>query len=196
MKFFLFTPILLFILLSCQSGNRPQEVKDTARTLPKLDTHVRDIPQDGGSAIDLTAIPEKSLPYTDSTNFDNFNNDGISNPALISAIKFEGEFEHVQDVRIRYKLNFSDDITGLVVTYPIGDHELNTTLLLLNKELKLVDQMDIAYDEIAESAIREISLIEKEKLSIEHWNYFSDEPTVEKKVYQIRQDGKLQSIKN
>lgn len=196
MKFFLFTPILLFILLSCQSGNRPQEVKDTARTLPKLDTHVRDIPQDGSSAIDLTAIPEKSLPYTDSTNFDNFNNDGISNPALISAIKFEGEFERVQDVRIRYKLNFSDDITGLVVTYPIGEHELNTTLLLLNKELKLVDQMDIAYDEIAESAIREISLIEKEKLSIEHWNYFSDEPTVEKKVYQIRQDGKLQSIKN
>ncbi|WKK57140.1 hypothetical protein [Sphingobacterium sp. BN32] len=196
MKFFLFTPILLFILLSCQSGKKPQEVKDTARTLPKLDTNVRDIPQDGGSAIDLTAIPEKSLPYTDSTNFDNFNNDGISNPALISAIKFEGEFENVQDVRIRYKLNFSDDITGLVVTYPIGEHELNTTLLLLNKELKLVDQMDIAYDEIAESAIREISLIEKEKLSIEHWNYFSDEPTVEKKVYQIRQDGKLQAIKN
>ena len=196
MKFFLFTPILLFILLSCQSGKKPQEVKDTARTLPKLDTNVRDIPQDGGSAIDLTAIPEKSLPYTDSTNLDNFNNDGISNPALISAIKFEGEFENVQDVRIRYKLNFSDDITGLVVTYPIGEHELNTTLLLLNKELKLVDQMDIAYDEIAESAIREISLIEKEKLSIEHWNYFSDEPTVEKKVYQIRQDGKLQAIKN
>ncbi|MCT1524364.1 hypothetical protein [Sphingobacterium hotanense] len=196
MKSFLFAPILMFILLSCQSGQKPQEIKDTARTLPKLDTNVRDIPQEGAVAIDLTAIPEKSLPYTDSTNFDNYKNDGISDPALVKALKFEGEFQSEQDVRIRYHLKFSDDITGLVMTYPVGEHELNTTLLLLDTALKIIDQMDIAYDEIAESAIREISLIEKEKLSIAHWNYFPDVPTVETKVYQIRKDGKLLPLKN
>ena len=96
----------------------------------------------------------------------------------------------------RYRLAFADGIDAVVITAMV-EMEMKTYLITYNKEdYQIVDKLLIAYDEIAESAIREISLIEKEKLSIEHWNYFSDEPTVEKKVYQIRQDGKLQSIKN
>ncbi|MVZ64437.1 hypothetical protein GQF61_01120 [Sphingobacterium sp. DK4209] len=188
--------IILLFFSGCQSEKKKEEVKDTVGTLPKLDTLVKEISTDIGVDSLFKGIPEQALPYVDSTNFDNFKQQGISNPTLITLLKFQADYPNLEDIKIRYQVRFSDDIRGLVITYPISGQELNTTLIIINNNNQVVDEMEIAYDEIAESAIRELTLIEKDKLSIEHWNYFSEEPTVKRKVYSIRADGKLVPLKN
>ncbi len=188
--------LLLLLFSGCQSEKKKEEVKDTVGTLPKLDTIVKEISPAIGVDSLFNGIPEQALPFVDSTNFDNFKQQGISNPTLIGLLRFQADYSNLEDIKIRYQIRFSSSIRGLVITYPISDQELNTTLLILNNKHEVVDEMDIAYDETAESAIREWTLIEKDKLSIEHWNYFSEEPTVERKVYSIRADGKLVPLNN
>ncbi len=96
-------------------------------------------------------------------------------------------------MRFRYGLNFSDQFNSIVVSYYDGEHELYTTLLNVDGNNKIIDQLEIAYDEIAESALRKSSTINKDKIIVEDWNFFREENQKITKTYFVTSEGKFRN---
>ena len=137
----------------------------------------------------------KSLPLVDSTNFDNYlHHQGIKNDLFFKKIAFKKDQPEIENSRLRYQLDFSERFQSVVISYYQGEHELFTTLINIGKNDQIIDQLDIAYDEIAESAFRKTSSITQNKIVVEDWNYMTDEPTRTVTTYQISKEGKFKLI--
>ncbi|MGN5954473.1 hypothetical protein ACP6L2_07645 [Sphingobacterium lactis] len=189
----LLTVACLLLLMSCNqqnektNTNKPkqeevvaemqEEVKNTNNTIPELEE-----------------LSLKEFPFVDSTNFDNDDNQGIKDADLLKRIRFDVEDVNLKQVRLRYKLNYSPNYYSVVLTYPLGEHELITTLFNINKRGKILDFLDIAYDEIAESAFRKESLLKKNEVILTDWNYMSEEPTKTVTRYSINEQGKFEEV--
>ncbi|WP_373710001.1 hypothetical protein [Kaistella sp.] len=140
-------------------------------------------------------VSYKSLPMADSTNFDNYNHQqGIKNDIFFKKIAFKKDQPEVENSRLRYQLDFSERFQSVVISYYQGEHELFTTLIIIGKNDQIIDQLDIAYDEIAESAFRKTSSIDQNRIIVEDWNYMTDEPTKTVTAYQISKEGKFKLI--
>ncbi|WP_312818803.1 hypothetical protein [Kaistella carnis] len=139
-------------------------------------------------------LPNKSFPLIDSTNFDNYQNLGIKNDLFFKKIQFKKDQPEIQNSRLRYQLHFSEKFQSVVISYYQGEHELFTTLVNISENDQIIDQLDIAYDEIAESAFRKTSSINQNKIVVEDWNYMNDEPIKTITTYQISQKGKFKLI--
>ncbi|WP_373784550.1 hypothetical protein [Kaistella sp.] len=140
-------------------------------------------------------VPNKSLPLVDSTNFDNYNHQQeIKNDLFFKKIAFKKDQPEVENSRLRYQLDFSERFQSVVISYYQGEHELFTTLIIIGKNDQIIDQLDIAYDEIAESAFRKTSSIDQNRIIVEDWNYMTDEPTKTVTAYQISKEGKFKLI--
>lgn len=140
-------------------------------------------------------LPNKSFPLIDSTNFDNYNHNlGIKNDLFFKKIQFKKDQPQMQNSRLRYQLHFSEKFQSVVISYYQGEHELFTTLVNIGENDHIIDQLDIAYDEIAESAFRKTSSINQNKIVVEDWNYMNDEPITTLTTYQISQEGKFKLI--
>ncbi len=113
------------------------------------------------------ALKQTKLPYTDSTNFDNFN---PSHQISFSALKILTLQKHFScdemKVYLKYSCEFDHNIKGLVFTVEIGQHELETYLAIYDESFNLSTLIMIAYDEIAESCFRKKSKIFKNSLLI------------------------------
>lgn len=140
-------------------------------------------------------IPTKNFPIIDSTNFDNFESFGIPANGILKQIKLETNKENKKNYRINYKIPFSENFTSITFTYQSGDHELFTSIITVNKENKIIDMLEIAYDEIAESAFQKTSKIDKEKITITQWNWMSGEPVTEIETYILQSNGKFRKVK-
>ena len=140
-------------------------------------------------------VPNKSLPLVDSTNFDNYNHQlGIKNDLLLKKIAFKKDQPEVENSRLRYRLDFSERFQSVVISYYQGEHELFTALINIGKNDQIIDQLDIAYDEIAESAFRKTSSVDQNKIVVEDWNYMTDKPTRTVTIYEISKEGKFKLI--
>lgn len=90
---------------------------------------------------------------------------------------------------------FSENFSAIVITYRDGEHELFSTLVTLDKNGNIIDQLDIAYDEIAESAFSKIGTLEKDWISIQSWNYMNEVPTHEESIFTVSETGKFKAVK-
>lgn len=143
----------------------------------------------------LQKIPTKNFPVRDRTNFDNFDNKGIADNSLLKQLKLLTIKEEAKNFRIRYKIPFSEIFTSIVVTYQRGDHELFTSLITVNKDNKIINSLDIAYDEIAESAFQKTSMLTRDHIIVTDWNWMTGEPVTESKTYILQKNGKFRKIK-
>lgn len=135
-------------------------------------------------------IPTRSFPIVDSTNFDNYKDqDGLENNLFVNETGFQKKNPDAENIRLRYLLRFSDQYYSTVISYRNGEHEMFTTLINTTKDKKIIDQLPIAYDEIAESAFRKTSTMDQNKIVVEDWNYMNEEPTKETSTYQISKEG-------
>ena len=140
-------------------------------------------------------LPNKNLPLIDSTNFDNYNrNLGIKNDFFFKKIEFKRDHPEIEKSRLRYQVHFSEKFQSVVISYYQGEHELFTTLVNIDENDQIIDQLEIAYDEIAESAFRKTSSIDQNKIAVEDWNYMNAEPIKTITTYQISQEGKFKLI--
>ena len=144
----------------------------------------------------LINMPIKVFPITDSTTFDNFEEIGVSDNSLPKRIKFESGHIDSKNFRLNYKVPFSQNFTSIVITYQNGDNELFTTLVNLNEENEVIDQIDIAYDEIAESAFQKTSTIYQDKIVITDWNWMYETSETETITYILQSDGKFKPLKS
>lgn len=140
-------------------------------------------------------VPSKNFPIIDSINFDNFEKIGIPDNGILKQIKFETKKEDAKNFRINYKIPFSENFTSFTITYQNGDHELFSSLITVSKEGKIIDKLEIAYDEIAESAFQKTSNITKNNIIVTDWNWMSGEPVTEKKIYILQNNGKFKKMK-
>lgn len=183
----------LLLLMSCNqqnektNTNRPEQEEVVAEKQEDLKNTTTTIPE-------LEELSLKEFPFVDSTNFDNDDNKGLKDADLLKRIRFDVEEVNLEQVRLRYKLNYSPNYYSVVLTYPLGEHELITTLFNINKRGKILDFLDIAYDEIAESAFRKESLLKKNEVILTDWNYMSEEPTKTVTRYSITEQGKFEEV--
>lgn len=153
-------------------------LEDTAQEIPPTSIQL------------LETLPVRNFPITDSTGFDNFNQIGIPDNGFLKRIQFNPEHTEANDFRLNYKIPFSENFTSLVITYQRGEHELITMLLTVSKEEKIIDSLEISYDEIAESAFSKCSTIEKNKITVTDWNWMSgDEPISDTHRYKLNSKG-------
>ena len=143
----------------------------------------------------LGRLPVKHFPIEDSTSFDNFEKSGIADKGFLKQIKFDPRRKDATNFRLNYKIPFSENFTSVVFTYQCGEHELLTTLITINKEYKILDQLVIAYDEVAESAFGKTSKIENGKIVVTSSNWMmSEEPVFESETYILENNGEFKKV--
>ena len=199
MKIHLLILAVIFSTTGCQeksssiksSSNETKILKDTVTVIQENNTDER-INNNNNRFPDL---PNKSFPLVDSTNFDNYNQQiGIKNDLFFKKIQFKKDQPEIENSRLRYQVHFSEKFQSVVISYYQGEHELLTTLVNLDENDQIIDQLDIAYDEIAESAFRKMSSITQNKIVVEDWNHMNAEPIKTITTYQISQEGKFKLI--
>ncbi len=142
----------------------------------------------------LTKLPTRNLPITDSTSFDNFEESGIPDKGFLKRIKFDPRRKDATKFRLNYKIPFSENFTSVVVSYQGGEHELFSTLITIDKEFNIIDQLEIAYDEIAESAFGKTSKIEKNKITVTSSNRMEVKPIFRDETYVLANTGKFKRL--
>ncbi|QQT25592.1 hypothetical protein [Sphingobacterium spiritivorum] len=195
MKTILFA-IPFVLLYSCNTGTENKKELssgDTTTSVVSADTISK--PVSDTKDLIWTGIPVKQLPFTDSTNFDNYKPVTKQNPELLKKLNLEKAIADATDFNINYSLPLSNNFQTVVITYHKGEMELCTSMLTVDKNTKIIDILPVAYDEVAESAFRKISVIEKDKITVDDWNYMQEEPTKETKKYILQENGKFKEVK-
>lgn len=193
MKTYLSGLLLILITVSCTKSKKATKedkniVHETSLTLND------ELIEDENFQL-FPKIPTLSFPMVDSTNFDNYKDKaGIKDDLFIQEIGFQKKNPNAENIRLRYRLRFSDQYYSSVISYRNGEHELFTTLVNTNENKKIIDQLNIAYDEIAESALRKLSAIDQNKIIVEDWNYMNEEPIKKTSTYKISKEGKFTLI--
>lgn len=136
----------------------------------------------------------KTLPLTDSTNFDNYKDAPSLTKEQSKLLKLE-KIEPDKDVtfRINYRLNLSPNFKSLVVSYYPNEQELFTVLINYTNSFDIADFKTIAYDEIAEGFIETKSLISKDKIEVTHRDESSGRPEIKTTKFEIKKDGQIKA---
>lgn len=197
----LFTLYLItaFLFLACggKTEKKTLEIESITEDLGKdsINTKPSERPPTTESDL-LVTLPIRHFPIIDSTNFENFEKTGIPDKGYLKRINFNTEHIETKNFRLNYKIPFSENFTSVVVTYQSGDHELFTYLITVNKENKVIDRLEVAYDETAESAFMKTSTIEKDKIVLTKINWMSEEPIYETQTYIWQADGKFKMVQS
>lgn len=206
-----FLVLLLFTTIFCleSCNNKTEKNTDTKKisseeeNVEKLDTIVDDI-----STVKvnhdfdfLDDVSFKKVPFTDSTNFDNFTIKKTLTKEQMKLLKLDknirkGQFANVKEFILNYRLNLFPNIKTLVLSYYLGENELYTILVNYDENYEPIDFKQIAYDEIAEGCLKTIAKIYPTKLDITEINYCSDELITKTNSYSIEKNGKIRILKN
>lgn len=193
MKYVSFLIVILAALISCHKKENKSE--NLNAEIPK--TEIKDTVniEDTDFQKFVNHFSESSLPYKDSTNFDNVEKLANLPDKQISQLKLKELFPDIHSFKINNHFNLSDNFESLSVTYFKGEMEVSTELINYTKEGKIIDHIEISYDEIAESAFRKESLIDKNQIIVYSENNFDEPVKTEKEKILINSDGHFK-IKN
>ena len=129
----------------------------------------------------------KPLPVDDSTNFDDFDFANKLMQSQVRALKLDTTFDNVDEFYLSYRVDLSENFISLIINYLMGEHELFTALINYDSEFNIISSLDIAYDEIAESAFRKTSTIDTQKIIVVATNHFENE--ILTSYYKINTNG-------
>lgn len=137
-------------------------------------------------------LPSKELPYTDSTNFDNYSSvEKHLVPHQLLAAAETAAGKHTGKIYVSHTLDLSPDFTTMVISYYRGDAELLTVMVNCDPNGKAIDWLEIAYDEVAEGWVRKYSTVSRDRVLVEKTSYISEPPEVTTAVYRIGGNGKF-----
>ncbi|WP_172919925.1 hypothetical protein [Capnocytophaga canis] len=117
------------------------------------------------SDVTWSDFPTVSFPKKEQTNTDNYD----LLPALSSRqarLLLSGLFPDAENFKRVYTVPFSDDFTSVAVAFQLGDSQFFTMLFNLDKNNQIIDNLLIAYDEIAESAVFTESVLHKNSIVV------------------------------
>lgn len=169
-SFFLYV-LLLTILIGFYNCKFANNSKDDINTDRLIKSNNGNATLDTLKPIDLiNTIKIRTLPYFDSTNFDNSSDYAPLKTDWIRLLKLEQiypyELKAVDKIWIRERVNLSNNFISLILGFHPNENELFTTLVTFTNDFDLIDYKKIAYDEIAEGCIRTESYLDKNKITI------------------------------
>jgi hypothetical protein len=137
---------------------------------------------------------EMSLPYIDSTNFDNFDfrknylkKDEVENLKLVqifSNLNYSKEAKFF----VKHRISLSEKYHSVIVICA-SQNEMYTMLINYNNQHKVIDFKEIAYDEIAESCQRKTSKISKNYFQLTKMDFCDG--SITKENFIIESNGKI-----
>lgn len=147
----------------------------------------------------LEALPRKTIPLTDSTNFDNIKNKKNISSSIQKVLQLKEIYKNIDKDGYNfkfypsYKLNLSDEFHTIVLNVFKGDHELEALLINYDLQNKLVNHKVIAYDEIAEGWSRKFSHIDNNIITVIDETYMDNKKT-ETNKFGINKFGEINPI--
>ena len=189
--------VTAFVFTACDNKTEKKKMEKSPlkEVFGKDSVHSAPIKVISGAEADiLTSLPIRHFPIVDSTDFENFDKSGIHDNGFLKKINFDPKRKDATNFRLNYKVPFSEKFASIVVTYQGGEHELFTTLITIDKDSKIIDKLEIAYDEIAESAFAKTSRIEKNKIVVTNSNWMSEDPIFETETFILENDGKFKKV--
>ncbi|STZ56190.1 Uncharacterised protein [Moraxella lacunata] len=138
------------------------------------------------NSFDLTTIPQKPLPLEVAIDFDNY--EQFTHLNKNQAKFFAGLYPTAKELVILGKVSYNPNITSLIMTFSNteNEHELITHLINIDKNGNIIDTLNIAYDEIAESWSKTTSALQKEQITVT--DFHDGDPTQENS-YKIDDKG-------
>ncbi len=187
----IFYTIILLLSISCGNNKKTEIVKENIETENiAIDSSIPLTIQEVNIELDfLKNLKVVELPYRDSTNFDNHRNVRQMAENEIEQLKLKSKVPDGSEFALNYKIHFSNNFYAIVINYQLGDHELFSTLITYDNAYNIIDLLNVAYDEIAESWFRKESTIYKEHIVVEDISYTDGNPQIVKTNYKIDSNG-------
>jgi hypothetical protein len=132
------------------------------------------------------------LPHTEKTGFDTWDPYFPLTGEEILAFRLDTlGVDTNMFVNLDYWVDLSPDYSTYVFNVEKTEHEISTYMVTYFGDYTFIDSKEIAYDEIAESATRIESKIEKDKITIDYLSYWDGEEK-DTKVFFIDENGNFQ----
>jgi len=186
--------ILLFFLSFCIQGKEEKvAIINDSITIQETNSRIK------FNKI-ISQIATKRIPLIDDTNFDNFIERDFYDAKTRETLQLKKIYPNFDKegygykTMPSYKIKISNAFHSIILTTFKGDHEMESVLINYDLNGNIIDYRVIAYDEIAESASRTESKIEKSKLTISDIIWF-DEKKEEITEYIIEENGKVEKSK-
>ena len=204
MKQYFFSLVVLFLIASCNSNqkngsNRKSTKPPIAQTMDSTNAQNKAIERDSLPAPlpepdFLKTLKVQHLPYRDSTNFDNHTDQPQMRDTEIEQLKLKSRIPDGFNFKLNHKLAISQQFHAIVISYYVSDNELYTALITYNKDYNIIDLLDIAFDEVAESWFRIESTVHKDHIVLEHFDYTDNAPKVTITDYKIEPNGTFAKV--
>lgn len=178
-----------FVMIACQQPTRtrteiPQDPDMLDSSLSELSLEKDTIEQPR-----VSRFPIRNFPVQDSTNFDNYQEEELLDPNSWITSYIKQRYPEAGPVKLRYQLIYSKDFRSIVVTLPMGEMELLTILVNLDPNNDVLGVLEVAYDEIAESAFRKETSFYADRIEVTEINGMTDPAETETKIYKVNQYG-------
>lgn len=135
-------------------------------------------------------LPKQPLPFNIDIGFDNYD----TLPKIDSDIAnrlFAGLYPKAKDIRLSYVFGYSNDFDTVAITFLMdGELEIMTNLYTINKQGQMIDELLIAYDEIAESAHKTTAVLSKNDITVMEESSYQD-THISVNQYQIDKQGRF-----
>lgn len=180
--------LLLTFINSCNQKvefNKPTEIDTTVQSNESINNK-----SFNGSFISLKNIEIKKFPIYDSTNFDNFKEIKKLNKEFIEKLALKKIEPNSEDFQINYQVKYSDSFKTLIITAQL-ENELRTFLINYDLQYKMIDNIEIAYDEIAESILSTKSVLTLNEIKIEEISEQDELSTTTISKYSLSKSGKI-----
>ncbi len=184
--------ILISLLVSYSFGQEKQDEKQVEGAIEQVEKPIdfKDV---------INALKERKLPVVDTTNFDDFIDVADFKSIDSHALKIETIYPDFYQEKSKYKavssykVTLSQNFYTVVVTYKLGEYEMESTLINYDLKGNVIDYQRIVYDEIAEGLTQIKSRISERAITSHHtsWDLVKK---IEVQEFVINFDGTIDRI--
>lgn len=184
--------ILISLLVSYSFGQEKQDEKQVEGAIEQVEKSIdfKDV---------INTIKERKLPVVDTTNFDDFIDVADFKSIDSHALKIETIYPDFYQKKSKYKavssykVTLSQNFYTVVVTYKLGEYEMESTLINYDLKGNVIDYQRIVYDEIAEGLTQIKSRISERTITSHHtsWDLVKK---IEVQEFVINFDGTIDRI--
>jgi hypothetical protein len=190
----------VFMFSACSESEAPKEIEENDNEISGLeDISFDDVDMSAGLADNLmlcmsvhNEVNPIELPHEEKINFDNYDPYYPLTGEEILAFSLDTlGIDSSTFVNLDYWVDLSPDFSTYVFNVELTEHEMATYMVTYFGDYTFIDSKMIGYDEIAESAHRIESKIEKDKITIDDISTW-DERVVVTSVFVIDENGNFQ----
>jgi len=184
--------ILISLLVSYSFGQEKQDEKQVEGAIEQVEKPIdfKDV---------INALKERKLPVVDTTNFDDFIDVADFKSIDSHALKIETIYPDFYQEKSKYKavssykVTLSQNFYTVVVTYKLGEYEMESNLINYDLKGNVIDYQRIVYDEIAEGLTQIKSRISERAITSHHtsWDLVKK---IEVQEFVINFDGTIDRI--